>query len=115
MVYFFGIFTDIFSALGIVLGSIVVVLLALMIVVLWIVGTIFGVGLALGLVYVMLYYWPRCAYFMMRGRDIPPDPVAAWFDRKQRAFFKWLEDMQLRMDEIGERLKEKAAAERQNY
>ena len=109
---FFGTLSGFFTVLGAVLGGIIVVLLALLAIV---GGAFMGMivaCVAIALAYCIVYYWPRCAYYMLRDKEIPADPVAAWIERQTEAYGAWMRQMHKRMGEISERLKEEAAEER---
>lgn len=112
MIYFFGIFSDIFAACGTILGGIIVAVLAVFIVVccLFIGWLLFS--LALATVYAALYYWPRMLYYRLRGVPAPPEPLAIWAGRKVREIHAWMKRAMVWLEKKEAQAKEKAETQK---
>ena len=65
MIYFFGIFSDIFAACGTILGGLIVAVLALLVIAFYIVVALACVIIALGVIYA-IYYWSRYCFYRLR-------------------------------------------------
>lgn len=105
MIYFFGIFSDIFAACGTILGGIIVAILALLVIAFYIVAGLACVVIALGLLY-GIYYWLRYCFYKLRGKGVPPEPFIIKYEEASERFLKWMNDVQTRLDNKVAQMKE---------
>ena len=112
MTWFIGIFTDILGTCGIVLGGIIVAVLAVFMAVCWLFIGWLAFSLAFATVYAAIYYWPRRLYYKLKGVPAPPDPVAAWANRKVHAIHAWMKSVMAWLEKKNEEAKEKVEAQK---
>lgn len=112
MTWFIGTFTDILGTCGLLLGCIIVAILAVFMAVCYLFLGWLVFSLAFATVYAALYYWPRYGYYKLRGKEVPPDPIAAWAGRKARKVKAWMDNVSAWLEKKHEEAKAEAEAQR---
>ena len=112
MTWFIGIFTDILGTCGMLLGGIIVAVLAVFMAVCWLFIGWLAFSLAFATVYAAIYYWPRRLYYKLKGVPAPPDPVAAWANRKVYAIHALMKSVMAWLEKKNEEAKEKVEAQK---
>lgn len=112
MTWFIGIFTDILGTCGMLLGGIIVAVLAVFMAVCWLFIGWLAVSFVFASIYAAIYYWPRQLYYKLKGIQAPPDPVAAWANRKAHDINAWMKGVIAWMEKKRDQAAEEAEAQK---